>query len=93
LKIEQNSNYTVIEGSNKSKFLEKYLRGTPESGEIAMLDMITKLENRLSFRQDLNSSESLIDLYNSGVNVLDSHQQLALMVNKKKSQDSEDLLE
>jgi hypothetical protein len=86
LRLEKTNNYTVVEGSNKGKILEKYLCGNNENGEISMFNLVNKLENKrvLDLDKQFENMDIILDPQKFNINVLDSHQQLALIVSNRE---------
>jgi hypothetical protein len=40
-----NKTYSIFEGANKSKILERYLNGRNEQGEVSMMNFMANIEN------------------------------------------------
>lgn len=84
MKVNHNPNYSVIEGSNKNKILEKYLGGQNESGEISMIEFVSKFDRKTEFDKRFNSIDIILDQTNQTSSELNSHNKLDEIVRKKE---------
>ncbi len=61
LKVNNSQNYNTYEGANKSKFLEKYLFGNNETGEITMLNYVKHINTSASSNRRFEAMDMILE--------------------------------
>lgn len=83
MKVNHNPNYSVIEGSNKPRILEKYLSSHSEIGEVSLIGFIKNLELENHRQEFFSKIDKFLDTNHQAFNPLQDHLSLSEMVKKK----------
>lgn len=83
LKVRQNNNYTMVEGTNKDKVLQQYLGSSIESGEVSMLGFASKIENKQKFERCFSIIDGFLDKADNLSSALEEHSLLSTLIKKQ----------
>jgi hypothetical protein len=85
LRLENNTNYSLIESCHKANILANILSGTSANGDVPIIDFVKNFETKREPIAQFEFKNSMLNFFNDDNAPLDTHKTLDLLVRKSVS--------